>query len=286
MPLREENSQVGQTSQLSENRAGTRSFSSPSEISKGGGSELGDKDFGTLGQSARRQQERAELNQKMNFNRKKERAVRIGYRRLIKKGDGAGALRLLQEAEDGGVNPFGIRVEGQRAREASGQISSKRAQEVRGGTRKLEPDRDSFQQGFGQTTLQQELSEFDSPAGPRGDAGVAGIGEPLNLGEPLVPDDPITGPITLQAPKEEPLSDAEAIARASGPALWEWLKKPRSGDNIMAGLNGSGITPGKASEFFSTESLMSLLADPAAGLNLGGGPSRFSQSSLSSTASR
>ena len=162
MAAREQDTQIGQTSQLSENRGGLPSFGrelSASDVAKGSQvGQLSEDDFGTLGQSDRRRAQTAELNQQMQMNRKRERAVRIGYRNMIKKGDGAGALRLLSDAESQGISPFGIKVEGQRANEASSRIQGRRSTEVRAGVRDFEPNRDFFQSG---------LQEVESPQLPQ-----------------------------------------------------------------------------------------------------------------------
>ena len=160
-------------SQLSSHPTGARNFSTPDDIAKGGGSVLYDDDFGTLAQSERRDKERAELNRQRHMMMKKEHAVRVGYRRAIKKRDGAGALALLKEAEGQGLNPFGLRREGERNKAAYDAIASKRASEIRGGRRKYEPNRDQFQMGLipptGRTADTPPPGTADTP--PPGTAG-------------------------------------------------------------------------------------------------------------------
>tara|TARA_A200000159_G_scaffold97636_1_gene90455 strand:- start:6238 stop:7989 length:1752 start_codon:yes stop_codon:yes gene_type:complete len=138
----------GPKSQLSSHPTGARNFSTPDDIAAGGGSRNYDADFGTLAQSERRDAERAQLNRQRHMTMKKEHAVRVGYRRAIKKKDGAGALALLNAAEKSGLNPFGLRAQGERNKAAYDAIASKQASEIRGGRRKYEPDKNYFQQSL------------------------------------------------------------------------------------------------------------------------------------------
>lgn len=138
----------GSKSQLSSHPTGARNFSTPDDIAAGGGSRIYDSDFGTLAQSDRRDRERAQLNRQRHMTMKKEHAVRVGYRRAIKKKDGAGALALLNSAENAGLNPFGLRAQGERNKAAYDAIASKQASEIRGGRRKYEPDKNYFQQSL------------------------------------------------------------------------------------------------------------------------------------------
>ena len=175
MGLRKDTNDSNSNSQLSNNQSGLRSFDTPDDIAKGGGSQLQDSDFGTLAGSERRRAQSGELRQQMHLNRKKERAVRLGYRNLIKKGRGGEALKLLNDAEKGGTNPFGIRQEGQRAREASTQITGRRSSEIRAGARQINDDdffqRDLRRPGHGVAAAgNQNVQPQNGPAILSGDA--------------------------------------------------------------------------------------------------------------------
>ena len=199
MGKKDTNTQVGATSQLSENKGGLKSFSnsSPLDVAQGGGSLLDSDKFGSREAIDNRDASRFEINTQVKENRKKERATRVGYRSLMRKGDGAGALRLLNDAEGAGVHAFGIRQHGSRERQADSQIRGKRRNEVAAGTRKSEPGVDFFQRDMGgvQSGKAQGQAQGQAPAfNPNDPAAqetpmVGGI----EIGDPSLQETPMTG---------------------------------------------------------------------------------------------
>jgi len=104
---------------------GRKTSTSAADIAKGGRSLLNQPDFGSLAATERRSVERSQLNQQVQLNRKKEAAIRRGYRSAMRRDDGAAAMQFLQMAGD--LNPFGIKVAGEREAFAFGQIEKTRA---------------------------------------------------------------------------------------------------------------------------------------------------------------
>lgn len=243
----------GSKSQLSSHPTGARNFSTPDDIAAGGGSRLYDSDFGTLAQSDRRDRERAQLNRQRHMMMKKEHAVRVGYRRAIKKKDGAGALALLNSAENAGLNPFGLRAQGERNKAAYDAIASKQASEIRGGRRKYEPDKNYFQQSLVPPTGKPASTTPPGTAPPIGTTG-RGIGDyaadSIAGNTPPLNSPPGSAPI----PTLEELKDVAGDNRdmfGTGPALSSFVKhdnsdssdgnnKSKGGSDLLQALGDGG----------------------------------------------
>ena len=255
MGKKDTNTQVGATSQLSENKGGLKSFSnsSPLDVAQGGGSLLDSDKFGSREAIDNRDASRFEINTQVKENRKKERATRVGYRSLMRKGDGAGALRLLNDAEGAGVHAFGIRQHGSRERQADSQIRGKRRNEVAAGTRKSEPGVDFFQRDMGgvQSGKAQGQAQGQAPA--------------FNPNDPAAQETPMVGGIEIGDPasRETPMAGGTEIDPASQETLMtggtafspeEALNNSEDGPGIFTGRPRGPVSFDDVSNIFGNSS--------------------------------
>lgn len=194
-----------------------KSDTSPRDVAMGGGSLLDDPDFGSLKASQRRQASRMELNQQVISNKKRERAIRVGYRHALKSGNGAQALQLIQEGENQGLQPFGIRMAGQSQRVASSQIKARRTFEEGQGTTtddELSLQQDlmrRFAEAQGIQTTDPGLVEFQDNQAPNG------------------PPDPAAGQLSDYVPSPAATSGVNTVYRQpKQPSVTDgFLNRPR-----------------------------------------------------------